>query len=213
MIGLVDYIACCPGGRRGEQQPFFYPPHHTTAPPPPFLRRSAMTHVHVHSMHTHRLQEYTYCSPSVRRHRPLHSGAEWQSHKKSSTNWSIRPPLRFVFRSRSFFPGFVSSVRSSAAGHTAQPQNELHKVRIEVRNPIKMLQPYFLFLWKRVEFPILWFVPFNCHVLSLICHFSYHRAKKGWPKVVVFLVLNLFLTKSETLVKTVFPSLVHTIKK
>ena len=23
-----------------------------------------MTHVHVHSMHTHRLQEYTYCSPS-----------------------------------------------------------------------------------------------------------------------------------------------------
>ena len=141
-----------PGGlsrRAPEQQPFFYPPHHTTAPPPPFLRRSAMTHVHVHSMHTHRLQqqEYTYCSPSVRRHRPLHSGAEWQSHKKSSTNWS-RPPLRFVFRSRSFFPGFVRpSVRSSAA--TQQPQNELHKVRIEVRNPIKMLQPYFLFLWKR----------------------------------------------------------------
>ena len=117
------YTACCPGGCRGEHQsnnPFFILPTTPLHLLPPSLGgarwRMCMC---TPCIHTDCRSIHTYCSPSVRRHRPLHSGAEWQSHKKSSTNWSIRPPLRFVFRSRSFFPGFVSSVRSSAAGHTA----------------------------------------------------------------------------------------------
>ena len=103
-----------------------------------------MTHVHVHSMHTHRVQEYTYCSPSDGIG-PYTVGPNDKATKKvQRTEAFARRCASFFGRGRFSLGSFRPSVRPRPA--TQQPQNELHKVRIEVRNPIKMLQPYFLFL-------------------------------------------------------------------
>ena len=153
MIGLVDYIACSPGGCRGEHQsnnPFFILPTTPLHLLPPSLGgarwRMCMCTPCIHTDCSSR-SIHTALRPSDGIG-PYTVGPNDKATKKvQRTEAFARRCASFFGRGRFSLGSFRPSVRPRPA--TQQPQNELHKVRIEVRNPIKMLQPYFLFLWKR----------------------------------------------------------------
>ena len=151
----ASWLYIAPGGRREQSNNPFFIPIAPTSSTSPLSSRGERDDACACALHAY----YTHCSTVLSGGGPYTVGPNDKATKKVQRT-EAAVALRFSVAV--VFPWVHTSMMSSVATRRAT-----HKARIEVRNPIKMLQPYFL-LVKTIEFPILWYnIVEYCHFVFL----------------------------------------------